>query len=92
MGKKPDRGKNVEIIKVCVLGSGIMGAGIAQAAAEAGFDVTLRDIEDRFLDKGLATIRKNLERAVSKGEDGGSRARSRYEAHHSHDRSRDGRR
>ena len=56
----------MKIKQVCVLGAGIMGAGIAQVAAEAGFDVTVRDVEDRFLDKGLAGIKKNLERAVSK--------------------------
>jgi 3-hydroxybutyryl-CoA dehydrogenase len=56
----------MEIRKVCVLGAGIMGAGIAQVTAEAGFEVTVRDVEDRFLDKGLAGIKKNLERAVSK--------------------------
>lgn len=57
----------MEINKVCVLGAGIMGAGIAQVVAEAGFDVAVRDIEDRFVQKGLSTIKKNLERAVSKG-------------------------
>ncbi len=57
----------MEIKKVCVLGAGIMGAGIAQVAAEAGFSVTMRDIEERFVEKGLNTIRKNLDRAVSKG-------------------------
>ena len=57
----------MEIKRVCVLGAGIMGAGIAQVAAEAGFEVTMRDIEDRFVEKGLAIIGKNLERAVSKG-------------------------
>jgi 3-hydroxybutyryl-CoA dehydrogenase len=57
----------MEIKKVCVLGAGIMGAGIAQVAAEAGFEVMLRDIEDRFVDKGLATIKQNLDRMVSKG-------------------------
>jgi 3-hydroxybutyryl-CoA dehydrogenase len=57
----------MEIKKVCVLGAGIMGAGIAQMAAQAGFQVALRDIEDRFVNNGLTTIRKNLERAVSKG-------------------------
>jgi 3-hydroxybutyryl-CoA dehydrogenase len=55
------------INKVCVLGAGIMGAGIAQMAAQAGFEVVLRDIEDRFVDKGLAVIDKNLQRAVGKG-------------------------
>jgi 3-hydroxybutyryl-CoA dehydrogenase len=44
-----------------------MGAGIAQVAAEAGFDVTLRDIEERFVQGGLNTIKKNYERAISKG-------------------------
>lgn len=57
----------MEIKKVCVLGAGIMGAGIAQAAAEAGFQVSMRDIEDRFVARGLATIKGNLDRAVSKG-------------------------
>jgi 3-hydroxybutyryl-CoA dehydrogenase len=55
------------IKKVCVLGAGIMGAGIAQVAAQAGFDVVLRDIEDRFVEKGIGTITRNLDRAVSKG-------------------------
>lgn len=57
----------MEIKKVCVLGAGIMGAGIAQVIAEAGFEVAIRDIEDRFVEKGLGTIQKNLDRAVSKG-------------------------
>jgi len=57
----------MKINRVCVLGAGIMGAGIAQVAAEAGFDVTLRDIEDRFVQKGLGTIKSNLDRAVAKG-------------------------
>ena len=55
------------IKKVCVLGAGIMGAGIAQIAAQAGFDVVLRDIEDRFVEKGMSTITMNFDRAVSKG-------------------------
>lgn len=57
----------MEIKKVCVLGAGIMGAGIAQVAAGAGFSVTMRDIEERFVEKGLNTIGKNLDRAVSRG-------------------------
>ena len=39
------------IMKVCVLGSGIMGAGIAQIPAQADFEGVLRDIEDRFVGK-----------------------------------------
>ncbi len=57
----------MEIKKICVLGAGLMGAGIAQVAAEAGLDVTMRDIEDRFVQGGLNTIKKNYERAVGKG-------------------------
>ena len=53
--------------KITVLGAGIMGAGIAQCAAQAGFDVTLRDMEDRFVENGITTIKSNLDRAVSKG-------------------------
>jgi len=57
----------MEIKKICVLGAGLMGAGIAQVAAEAGFDVIMRDIEDRFVQGGLNTIKKNYERAIGKG-------------------------
>jgi 3-hydroxybutyryl-CoA dehydrogenase len=57
----------MEIKKICVLGAGIMGAGIAQVAAKAGFDVIIRDIEDRFVQKGLSTIKNYLDRAVAKG-------------------------
>ncbi len=57
----------MEIRNVTVLGAGIMGSGIAQVAAQAGFSINLCDIEDRFVQKGLAEIRKILERAVSKG-------------------------
>jgi len=44
-----------------------MGSGIAQVAAEAGYDVVMRDIEDRFVQNGFTIIRKNYERAISKG-------------------------
>jgi len=57
----------MEIKKICVLGAGLMGSGIAQVAAEAGYEVTMRDIEDRFVQGGLKTIRKNYERAIAKG-------------------------
>ncbi len=50
-----------------VLGAGTMGSGIAQVAAEAGYDVIMRDIEDDFVERGLAAIKKNLNRAVEKG-------------------------
>jgi len=50
-----------------VVGAGQMGNGIAQVAAEAGMNVIMRDIKDEFVQRGLDTIKKNFERAVSKG-------------------------
>lgn len=52
---------------VMVVGAGQMGAGIAQVAAQAGLRVYLRDVEQRFVDKGLAGIARNLARDVEKG-------------------------
>jgi 3-hydroxybutyryl-CoA dehydrogenase len=52
---------------VGVLGAGTMGNGIAHVFARAGFRVILRDVEKRFLDRGLETINKNLERELKKG-------------------------
>ena len=57
----------MELKKVCVLGAGLMGNGIAQVCAQAGYAVAMRDIEQHFIDKGMDTIRKNLARSVSKG-------------------------
>jgi 3-hydroxybutyryl-CoA dehydrogenase len=57
----------MEIKKVGVLGCGLMGAGIAQVAATAGFDVTVLEPEQKFLDKGFATIEKSLSRLVERG-------------------------
>jgi 3-hydroxybutyryl-CoA dehydrogenase len=57
----------MEIKKICVLGAGLMGSGITQVAAEAGCEVTMRDIEDRFVQGGLNIIKKNYERAIAKG-------------------------
>ena len=58
---------SMEIKKIAVLGAGLMGAGIAQTAAQAGFNVSIRDMEDRFVENGMSAIKSNLERAVSKG-------------------------
>jgi len=55
------------IKKVCVLGAGLMGSGIVQVCAQAGYQVAMRDIEQRFVDGGMNTIRKNLAREVEKG-------------------------
>jgi 3-hydroxybutyryl-CoA dehydrogenase len=57
----------MEVKKICVLGAGLMGSGITQVFAEAGYDVSMRDIEDRFVQGGLNIIKKNYERAISKG-------------------------
>jgi len=57
----------MEIKKICVLGAGLMGSGIAQISAETGYEVSMRDIEDRFVQGGLNIIKKNYERAISKG-------------------------
>jgi 3-hydroxybutyryl-CoA dehydrogenase len=57
----------MEVKRICVLGAGLMGSGIAQVAAEAGYEVVMRDIEDRFVQNGFTIIRKNYERAISKG-------------------------
>ncbi|MFN0157805.1 MAG: 3-hydroxybutyryl-CoA dehydrogenase [Bacteroidota bacterium] len=52
---------------VTVIGAGTMGNGIAHVFAQYGFDVTLNDIKQEFLDKGLSTISANLDRQVKKG-------------------------
>jgi 3-hydroxybutyryl-CoA dehydrogenase len=57
----------VEINKVGVLGCGLMGHGIAQICAQAGWDVVVREADQGALDKGLGKIEKQLGRAVEKG-------------------------
>ena len=57
----------MEIKNVCVLGAGLMGSGITQVCAQAGYQVTMRDIEQKFIDAGMNTIKKNLNRDVEKG-------------------------
>jgi 3-hydroxybutyryl-CoA dehydrogenase len=57
----------MEIKKVGVLGCGLMGSGIAQVAAMAGFDVTVLEVEQKFLDKGFAGIEKSLAKFAEKG-------------------------
>jgi 3-hydroxybutyryl-CoA dehydrogenase len=49
-----------------VVGSGTMGAGIAQVAARAGFDVVMRDVAEEFLARGMSAIDKSLQRDVDK--------------------------
>jgi len=55
------------IKKVGVLGCGLMGSGIAQVAAQAGYETVVREVEQKFLDKGLGGIQKMLGKAVEKG-------------------------
>ena len=54
------------IKNITVLGSGVMGHGIAQVSATAGYDVVLRDIEQGFLDKAMEKIRWSLDKLVAK--------------------------
>jgi 3-hydroxybutyryl-CoA dehydrogenase len=56
-----------EIQTVGVVGAGTMGSGIAHVFARSGFRVLLCDVEQRFLDRGLTTIRTNLGREAAKG-------------------------
>ncbi len=54
-------------MKIMVLGAGTMGAGIVQTAAQAGFEVIVRDIKQEFVDKGITGINKILGKNVDKG-------------------------
>ena len=56
----------MEIKNITVLGSGIMGHGIAQVYAMAGYNIVLRDIEQKFLDKAMEKIKWSLDKLVSK--------------------------
>lgn len=53
--------------RLAVIGAGLMGSGIAQVAAVAGWSVTLRDLDDEALERGLAAVRSSLERFTAKG-------------------------
>jgi 3-hydroxybutyryl-CoA dehydrogenase len=57
----------MEINKVGVVGCGLMGHGIAQICAQAGWDVVVREVDQGQLDKGIAKIEKQLGRSVEKG-------------------------
>ncbi len=57
----------MEIKKIMVVGSGMMGGGIAQVCAQAGFDVWLNDVAERSLDKAIASIQWSLDKLVNKG-------------------------
>jgi 3-hydroxybutyryl-CoA dehydrogenase len=57
----------MEIKKVGVVGCGLMGAGIVEVCAKAGYEVVVSEINDEFLQKGMDRLNKSLSRAVSKG-------------------------
>jgi 3-hydroxybutyryl-CoA dehydrogenase len=57
----------MEIKTIGVVGAGAMGNGIAQVAAQAGYNVIMRDIEDRFVEGGIKNIDKFLAKSVEKG-------------------------
>jgi 3-hydroxybutyryl-CoA dehydrogenase len=56
-----------EIKKAAVLGAGVMGNGIAQVSAQAGFQVAIADIDDKFLQRGFDSIKKSLQMMNKKG-------------------------
>jgi 3-hydroxybutyryl-CoA dehydrogenase len=53
--------------RLAVIGAGLMGSGIAQVAAQAGWQVTLRDLDDAAVQRGLGAIRTSLEKFAAKG-------------------------
>lgn len=57
----------MKIKKVGVLGCGLMGSGIAQVSAAAGYDTVVREVEQKFIDRGVAGIDKSLGKFVEKG-------------------------
>ncbi|MCL5290318.1 MAG: 3-hydroxybutyryl-CoA dehydrogenase [Firmicutes bacterium] len=57
----------MEVKKVFVVGAGLMGNGIAQVSAVAGYQVIMSDVDNIFLDRALATIDKSLDRFIKKG-------------------------
>jgi len=56
----------MKVTRMAVVGAGLMGSGIAQVAARAGLEVKMRDIDDRLVEGGLNSIRKNLEQSVAR--------------------------
>jgi 3-hydroxybutyryl-CoA dehydrogenase len=72
----------MKIRKVGVLGCGLMGAGIAEVAARAGFDTVVREVSEEVLAKGMARIAGSLDKAVDKGKlDAGERDKTRARLH-----------
>ena len=57
----------MDVKKIAVIGSGAMGNGIAQVGIMAGYTVSMHDIEQRFVDKGMSTVKDSLAKFVGKG-------------------------
>ncbi|HWO94864.1 MAG TPA: 3-hydroxybutyryl-CoA dehydrogenase [Bacillus sp. (in: firmicutes)] len=57
----------MEVQRIMVIGAGQMGSGIAQVCAMAGYDVTLHDVKEEFVRRGIDGIQKNLQRQAAKG-------------------------
>jgi len=57
----------MKIRKVGVVGCGLMGSGIVEVCARAGYEVVVREVNDEFLQKGLGRIKKSMSRGVRKG-------------------------
>jgi 3-hydroxybutyryl-CoA dehydrogenase len=63
----PARAAGFDVRRIAVLGAGTMGHGIAQTAAAAGYSVTLRDIDEEMVAKGLSAVESNLSKGVERG-------------------------
>ncbi|MHA1706809.1 MAG: 3-hydroxyacyl-CoA dehydrogenase NAD-binding domain-containing protein, partial [Promethearchaeota archaeon] len=57
----------VDIRNIVVLGAGLMGSGIGQVTLMAGYNVTMVDIKDEFVDKGVAKIEEGIKKLEAKG-------------------------
>jgi 3-hydroxybutyryl-CoA dehydrogenase len=57
----------MEVQRIMVIGAGQMGSGIAQVCAMAGYHVTLHDLKEEFVSRGMGVIQKNLQRQITKG-------------------------
>jgi 3-hydroxybutyryl-CoA dehydrogenase len=57
----------MEIRRVCIVGAGLMGSGIVQVSAQAGYEIEMVDIKQEFIDRGMNIIKSSLERFVKKG-------------------------
>src|SRR4030067_867479 len=61
------RQRGRKMTKICVVGAGNMGAGIAQRCAQSGYAVSMVDIKEEFIKKGFDSIRKTMEEGVKRG-------------------------